>query len=200
MAEHPTTPADWYADPADPSLHRWWDGTGWTDRLRPGAPLRTVADFRHAPTSPPVSVADFRHGPTGLPVSERFDFDLRRPTQDAAAHVMLAPRFGGHRAARVPVVDRRVVVPNHSATAAVVLGAAAAIAFGLLRNLDLSLSLGFAPALIALVVSCVAAVRASRTGAGITRCALAFVLAIPLTGFAIWAFGQEIFGLVHSVG
>ena len=186
MAEHPTTPADWYADPADPTLHRWWDGTGWTDRLRPGAPLRTVTDFRHGPTSPPVS--------------ERFDFDPRKPTRNAGSHVMLAPRLEGRRAARAPIVDRRVVVSNHGATVAVVLGAAAAIAFGLLRSLDLSLSLGFAPALIALVVSCVAAARASRTGAGITRCALAFVLTIPLTGFAIWAFGQEIFGLVQAVG
>jgi len=29
------TPADWYADPADPSMLRYWDGTAWTQHRHP---------------------------------------------------------------------------------------------------------------------------------------------------------------------
>jgi hypothetical protein len=32
----------WYADPHDPLLLRWWDGTGWTDATRASAPASAV--------------------------------------------------------------------------------------------------------------------------------------------------------------
>ena len=31
-----TTPPGWYADPRDPRLQRWFDGSGWSDHVRPG--------------------------------------------------------------------------------------------------------------------------------------------------------------------
>jgi len=36
-----TQPADWYADPSDPSLLRYWDGTAWTGHT---APVPVAAD------------------------------------------------------------------------------------------------------------------------------------------------------------
>ena len=33
-----STPADWYPDPQDPSLQRYWDGNAWTEHTAPAAP------------------------------------------------------------------------------------------------------------------------------------------------------------------
>lgn len=43
MTDAPTNvaPAGWYADASDSGQQRWWDGTGWTDHVRP-APLATA--------------------------------------------------------------------------------------------------------------------------------------------------------------
>jgi hypothetical protein len=30
-----TPPANWYADPQNPAMLRWWDGQGWTSHVRP---------------------------------------------------------------------------------------------------------------------------------------------------------------------
>ena len=41
-----TTPANWYPDPQDPTLQRYWDGTAWTEHTAPaagGAPAGTGA-------------------------------------------------------------------------------------------------------------------------------------------------------------
>ncbi|QYG92005.1 DUF2510 domain-containing protein [Iamia sp. SCSIO 61187] len=41
----------WYRDPADASAQRWWDGSGWTERVRRPAPAAHPTD-RPAPAEP----------------------------------------------------------------------------------------------------------------------------------------------------
>ncbi len=35
MTGDPQTPANWYPDPQNPAMLRWWDGQQWTDRTQP---------------------------------------------------------------------------------------------------------------------------------------------------------------------
>lgn len=35
MTDAPQFPPGWYADPDDPSVHRWWNGSAWTDARQP---------------------------------------------------------------------------------------------------------------------------------------------------------------------
>lgn len=34
----PTTPPGWYADPSNPGLTRYWNGSAWTEQTAPVAP------------------------------------------------------------------------------------------------------------------------------------------------------------------
>jgi Protein of unknown function (DUF2510) len=45
------TPANWYADPADPAQERYWDGAEWTAQVRPAAAVPTA--YTAAPPLPP---------------------------------------------------------------------------------------------------------------------------------------------------
>jgi hypothetical protein len=38
-----STPAGWYRDPADLRLLRYWDGTVWSDQVRPAEPIAAPA-------------------------------------------------------------------------------------------------------------------------------------------------------------
>ncbi len=58
------TPPNWYADPQNPALVRWWDGHRWTEHVQQVAPTATAgapqgaAPARtHASTAPEVQVA-----------------------------------------------------------------------------------------------------------------------------------------------
>ena len=55
-----TTPANWYPDPQDPTLQRYWDGTAWTEHTAPaaggaGAPAAASATPGVAPAGAPAS-------------------------------------------------------------------------------------------------------------------------------------------------
>jgi hypothetical protein len=54
MSDAPRFPAGWYADPDDPSVHRWWDGSGWTDSRQPAyaAPQAPQPQHHPAPQHP----------------------------------------------------------------------------------------------------------------------------------------------------
>jgi hypothetical protein len=61
MTDTPTPPDGWYPDPAGSGGLRRWDGTAWTDDVRPSAPeapAATAADFpriaAEQPVAPPV--------------------------------------------------------------------------------------------------------------------------------------------------
>ncbi|RIJ70160.1 DUF2510 domain-containing protein, partial [Nakamurella silvestris] len=50
-----TVPANWYPDPAGSPNVRWWDGTSWTEHLRPApepvaAPAQSAAPAQHQQT------------------------------------------------------------------------------------------------------------------------------------------------------
>ncbi|WP_306765476.1 DUF2510 domain-containing protein [Paenarthrobacter nicotinovorans] len=47
LGHHVTAAPGWYPDPADPRCLRWWNGTGWTDRVGPPA-------FQPTPTQRPL--------------------------------------------------------------------------------------------------------------------------------------------------
>lgn len=54
------TAAGWYADPADPSLIRWWDGTTWTSHTQPNPAVALAAPPAGAvmvDAPPPVAAA-----------------------------------------------------------------------------------------------------------------------------------------------
>lgn len=40
----PVVPPAWHPDPQDPSRQRWWDGTGWTENVRPASMLPPIAN------------------------------------------------------------------------------------------------------------------------------------------------------------
>jgi len=54
-------PADWYPDPDQAGVERYWDGRAWTDRRAPrgpSAPAQTAA-----PTQPALTNPASTHGP-----------------------------------------------------------------------------------------------------------------------------------------
>lgn len=55
-----STSPGWYPDPADPSSHRWWDGSSWSAQTRPVAqaayPSMPPAAYPSVATQPRVSV------------------------------------------------------------------------------------------------------------------------------------------------
>lgn len=67
-----TTPADWYPDPNDPSLLRYWDGATWTEHT---APAPAVA------ATPPMAPAAPALPPSGLIASSLFaESNREQPT------------------------------------------------------------------------------------------------------------------------
>ena len=58
------TPPNWYPDPQNPTLVRWWDGQRWTEHVQPIAPPAAPA----APAEPQVPVA--QAGPANPATSE----------------------------------------------------------------------------------------------------------------------------------
>ncbi|MFD7953375.1 DUF2510 domain-containing protein [Streptomyces ardesiacus] len=52
------TPPGWYPDPGQkndgPATERWWDGTAWTDRVRPAGAAAPEAPPAQPPAQPPV--------------------------------------------------------------------------------------------------------------------------------------------------
>ncbi|MFC9052138.1 MULTISPECIES: DUF2510 domain-containing protein [Streptomyces violaceoruber group] len=63
------TPPGWYPDPGQkndgPATERWWDGTAWTDRVRPAGGAAAWAPPAQPPGQPPVQppVQDTAAGP-----------------------------------------------------------------------------------------------------------------------------------------
>jgi Protein of unknown function (DUF2510) len=44
VASRPTPPADWYPDPGEPSVLRYWDGVQWTTDMQPA--MKPTSDIR----------------------------------------------------------------------------------------------------------------------------------------------------------
>lgn len=194
MAINTTPPADWYTDPADATLQRWWDGRDWTDRLRPAVPL-TRARGRRAPLSPveaPVDAPEERYPGLGEPAI------LPSPGLPVLTIAQRREAFEQAQSVRQP--DRSVLVRNDTATVAIVLGLLAAGCFAACQNYGVSLTYAFAPSLIALTASAVAFGRARKTGAGVFRSTAALLLSVPLTAFAVWAFVGELRTFVPLAG
>ena len=61
-----TPAAGWYADPSDPSLERWWDGTQWSATQRPLATAVLTAPVPVATLAPPSYSTDADFGPAGF--------------------------------------------------------------------------------------------------------------------------------------
>lgn len=60
----PTTgnpPAGWYADPSDPAMQRWYDGTGWTTHVQP---VPTPAPAVPTPVVPTPVTPQYGYGAT----------------------------------------------------------------------------------------------------------------------------------------
>ena len=54
-----STPANWYPDPQDPSLQRYWDGTAWTEHVAPAAAEQSTDDSTSASGTPAPGAASF---------------------------------------------------------------------------------------------------------------------------------------------
>lgn len=71
--------AGWFADPLDSSRQRWWNGSGWTDRVHPeeasgfsltiaeASPPRPGADQVTKPIVPAMPVIVIKQGPAASP-------------------------------------------------------------------------------------------------------------------------------------
>lgn len=64
-----TPPAGWYPQQTDPSALRYWDGTGWTDRVRPvsGGPDEPTQPLAVAPPTPVHTPHEHRAAPSVRP-------------------------------------------------------------------------------------------------------------------------------------
>lgn len=190
MAENLDSPADWYADPADPTFHRWWDGAGWTERLRPGVPLTTVgagrrtrsATAEHAGTSGAPE-------PRELPGAAPFTY---RMTEMPTARY----RPPTVREATDPPRPATTASTNPAATVALVLSIVITVGFAVFQSIEFPLTYTFGPSLVALATASLAFNRARRTGAGVVTSVVALVVTIPLTGIAVWAFATDLSGLI----
>ena len=194
MAENPNSPADWYADPADPTLHRWWDGSGWTDRLRPAAPLKTVSTGRRGRTEPAIVAATASPSATALeeypelPGAGPFTYRTSEmPTK------RYRPRV---REETDPMRPATLATKNSVATVAVVLAILVTAGFAAAQTYGFPLTYLFGPSIVALATASLAFNRARRTGAGVVSSVLALVVTVPLTGIAIWAFVTDLSGLI----
>lgn len=214
MPENPIPPADWYADPADPNLLRWWDGTEWTDRLRPAAPLRPVRSRR---TGDHLAEPSARPTPDDATSIDQVDPAVLRalpPPVVLASPPAVADIPGWNEVPALPEVRYRPAasrsstrsgprptgvageVRNTVATVAIVCGVVVSVAFAILRSLDLSYAFGLGPAGVVLALSLFALSRARRTGAGVFRSVLALLVSLPLTAIAFWVFEVELVELV----
>lgn len=76
-----STPAGWYPDPTDPSLQRYWDGTGWTEHVQPdpsaagtggSAPDNAVSSPASVPTDPAAGGSSIAGIRTDLLTDQRY--------------------------------------------------------------------------------------------------------------------------------
>jgi hypothetical protein len=58
IAEHQDVPAAWYPDQTDPSQLRWWDGSDWTDDVRPMLAAVPEPEAANAEPDAPRAVPD----------------------------------------------------------------------------------------------------------------------------------------------
>jgi len=197
MAENPNTPADWYADPADPTLHRWWDGTGWTDRLRPAAPLKAAAmAAQERGTHSTVQMLEVPL-PPGAPlprISARY-FGDRPPPPSMAESGPRDVRDVYRRSREVAELDLYRNVRNPAATVGIVAGILTLVALALFQYSGFSFTYLFAPSVVTLTIAGVAIGRARLTGAGVARSALALLIAGPVTAVTVWAFAEQLFDI-----
>lgn len=52
MTDAQQFPPGWYADPDNPSVHRWWNGTAWTEARQPANPAPATPAQPAAPAQP----------------------------------------------------------------------------------------------------------------------------------------------------
>jgi hypothetical protein len=64
MTDAPQFPPGWYADPDNPTVHRWWNGSAWTDARQP-AP--GAAQAPAAPAAPATAYPAYPSAQTAYP-------------------------------------------------------------------------------------------------------------------------------------
>ena len=196
MAENPNSPADWYADPADPSLHRWWDGDGWTDRLRPAAPLTIVRASRRSRTESAPADAYAVGSATATAVAEYPELPGDGPFTYSTSEMPTKRYRPPVREETQPPRPAAIANKNAASTAASAVAIAVAVGFAAVEYYEVPLAYTFGPSLAALAIALLAFDRARRTGAGVVTSIVALVIAVPLTGVGSWAFATDFAGLI----
>ncbi|MFJ6075520.1 DUF2510 domain-containing protein [Streptomyces sp. NPDC093065] len=79
------TPPGWYPDPGQkndgPATERWWDGTAWTDQVRPAGAAAAWAPPAQPPGQPPVQPPAQNAAPGPYPVHPGYPgFPVRPPS------------------------------------------------------------------------------------------------------------------------
>lgn len=202
MAENPSTPADWYADPADPALQRWWDGEEWSLRLRPAAPLALVragsGATRHGAHFAVMRLdeAALAAIPRPKPPS-RYFADRPQPVALPREADTVPPgiREVYRRSRDVATIDRHRIVRNPAANVGIVAAILTAGGLAVFQYFGISFTYLFAPAVIALAICGIAVGRARLTGAAVFRSVLGLLLAGPLTIVTVWAFAEQLVGV-----
>jgi hypothetical protein len=212
-ADNSTPDADWYADPADPALHRWWDGSEWTDRLRPAAPLKTArrgSSSRPSAQSAAVQSAAVPSAalvlelppPPSVPkpaTSTRY-FGDRPPAPTTGEVDVRDVRSVYEQSREVAGVDLHRIVRNPMATLGIVAGIMTAVGLALFQYVGVPFTYLFAPSVVALSIAGIAAGRARLTGAGVVRSVVALLLAGPLTAVTVWAFAEQLVDVIPLAG
>ncbi len=68
-AQGPTTPPpDWYPDPKDPALLRYWDGATWTEHTSPAQPAQTAEPAQAAQATQTAQSTPAKKGLSGLAI------------------------------------------------------------------------------------------------------------------------------------
>jgi hypothetical protein len=57
MTDAPQFPPGWYADPDDPTVHRWWNGSAWTEARQPSPQTAPAPPAPQAAPSPQAAPA-----------------------------------------------------------------------------------------------------------------------------------------------
>ena len=131
MTDTPTPPEGWYPDPAGGDGLRRWDGTAWTDEVRPvhgdGVPQVAAQDSGSASESAPVSddADTAAHESTPAPAAAQGSAPESTPTPAAAEEPALSGEASNDPAAPSSSTDHAATAAQTDAPSASPAGASA---------------------------------------------------------------------------